>query len=212
MKSGARVLLGLSRLGEVCESGACEPGSLSKSPLRIASVCLPSPVPQQPAEARSARPDRAADRRWSRDGRDHARRRRDRNRRMALAGAVHAEGRGRAVARQDAPVAHPAFGVRDHRAGGRAHARAAPRRDDALDRLGDGQRDRHQRQFGAAHLACPRPAAASAAPVQAVQRSQPQTLRVSASSPPSCATSNREVRRAPSASTSTRRRMRSSCR
>ena len=45
-----------------------------------------------------------------------------------------------------------------------------PRRSDALDRGGDGQGSRDQRQFGAAHLARAWPAAAPGAPVQAVQR------------------------------------------
>ena len=50
-----------------------------------------------------------------------------------------------------------------------ADAGQAAGRDDALDRGRDGQGQRHQRQFGAAHLAQTRLAAASNPPVQAVE-------------------------------------------
>ena len=82
------------------------------------------------------------------------------------AGAVHDRGRGRPSARQDTPLAHPAAAARDRRASGRAHARPAVRRDHAPDRAGDGQSGWHQHQFGAAHLARSRPAAAPDAAVK----------------------------------------------
>jgi len=67
--------------------------------------------PEQPAEARLARPYRAVERRWPRHRRDHAAGRGRQDRGLALAGALHASRRGRVAARQDPAIAHSAASV-----------------------------------------------------------------------------------------------------
>src|SRR6266508_502981 len=91
------------------------------------------------------------------------------DRHLALAGAVWLRGCCRAVARQDATVAHPAIEPRYCRTRGGLDLGWPARARDPLDRRGHGQSGRDQRQFGPAHLARPWPAAPPDASVQAVQ-------------------------------------------
>ena len=85
---------------------------------------------EQPAKARLAGTDHPGDGGGLRHRGDHAPRRGVQALRLALAGAVHARRRGRAGARQD-PQAGPAtLAAGRGRAGGRADAGRAARRDD----------------------------------------------------------------------------------
>lgn len=76
------------------------------------------------------------------------------------------------MARQDAAIADSSAAPGNRQTRGRADAFWSAGFGKPLDRFGDGQSGGHQRQFGAADLACPWPSAPPGAPVQIVQRSQ----------------------------------------
>ena len=126
--------------------------------------------PQQPAKARLASEDRAADGRWSWHRRDHAPtgkaktvvwRWQERFIEEGVMGLWRDKTRPSRIPPL-CPGVPNAFGAHlGSTAGDRGTGRGAAMAKAA----------RHQRQFGAADLACSRPAAASGAPVQAVQRS-----------------------------------------
>ncbi len=91
---------------------------------------------------------------------------------VALATALCRErGRG-SIARQDPQTRQSAVGGRNHGAGGGVDVHRAAAPGDALDRPGDGQGHRHFGGFRAAHLAGAQTAAAPAAHLQALARSQ----------------------------------------
>jgi hypothetical protein len=111
---------------------------------------------------------------WLRHSGDHAPHRHQQDGCLAVAGAVHERRRQRSAARQDPSVAHPAPGWRSRAKRRRSHTGRSARRDHTLDCRRNGPGERHQCQFGAAHLAAAWPAAASGAPVQAFKLSNDQ--------------------------------------
>ena len=157
---------------------------------------------EQPAKARLAGADRAADRRRPRHGRDHAAGGHEQGRGLALAGAVHDRGGRRAAARQDPAVAHPAAGRRGGGAGGRAdHDRRAAGRDART-----GPPRRWRRRSASAPARCSGSGARTAAAAPGAQPSSSPTTRAL---PRSCAPSSgcMSTRRPmPSCSRSTRSR------
>ena len=154
--------------------------------------------PEQPAKARLARQDRPADGCRPRDERDHATHRQGQDRHLALAGAVRLRRPRRSVARQDAPLAHPAARSGDCGARGLPDARWATGKDDSLDRPSHGRRDRDQRQFGSVPMVCSRiPFASSSSPT--IRSSPPSGMTSSGSTSirrtmPSCSRSTRRAR------------------
>jgi hypothetical protein len=80
---------------------------------------------------------------------------------LALAGTVPGRGRGGALARQDAPLAHSTAEPCSGRTGCRHDLGGAAASGQPLDRRGDGEGGWDQRQFGATDLARSWPATAS---------------------------------------------------
>src|SRR3954469_23211688 len=110
-----------------------------------------------PSEACLASPDRAAFGRRPRHGRDHAPDRQVEDLRLALAGTLCRGGRRGALGRKDPPAAGQAARPGGHRQGGGPDRDRAAARGHPLDRSCHGQRGRHQRFLGAAHLEGSRP-------------------------------------------------------